>query len=52
MKTACFTGHRPRDLRGYVGHEAYEPSGEIIAAVADTVDIKRIIKPVYNFKAH
>lgn len=25
MKTACFTGHRPRDLRGYVGHEAYEP---------------------------
>lgn len=25
MKTACFTGHRPRGLRGYVGHEAYEP---------------------------
>lgn len=31
---------------------AYKPSGEIIAAVADTMDIKRIIKPVYNFKAH
>lgn len=21
MKTACFTGHRPRGLRGYAGHE-------------------------------
>lgn len=31
---------------------AYKPSAEIIAAVADTVDIDRIIRPVYNFKAH
>lgn len=31
---------------------AYKPSDEIIQAVADTVDIEKIIKPVYNYKAH
>ncbi len=30
---------------------AYKPSEEIISLVADTVDIEKIIKPVYNFKA-
>ena len=31
---------------------AYKPAQEIIDAVAETVDIIKIIKPVYNFKAH
>ncbi len=30
---------------------AYKPSEEIIRLVQDTVDIERIVKPVYNFKA-
>lgn len=30
---------------------AYKPMDEIIANIKDTVDIVRIIKPVYNFKA-
>lgn len=30
---------------------AYKPSEEIIELVQDTVDIEKIIKPVYNFKA-
>ena len=30
---------------------AYKPADEIIDAVNDTVDIKCIIKPIYNFKA-
>jgi tRNA-splicing ligase RtcB len=30
---------------------AYKPMEEIIANVQDTVEIERIIKPVYNFKA-
>ena len=30
---------------------AYKPSEEIIRLVRDTVEIERIIKPVYNFKA-
>lgn len=30
---------------------AYKPSREIIELVKDTVDIEKIIKPVYNFKA-
>lgn len=30
---------------------AYKPSREIIELVSDTVDIERIIKPIYNFKA-
>lgn len=30
---------------------AYKPMEEIIALIAPTVDIERIIKPVYNFKA-
>lgn len=30
---------------------AYKPSEEIISLVKDTVDIEKIIKPVYNFKA-
>lgn len=31
---------------------AYKPLEEIKAAIADTVDIERIIKPIYNFKAN
>lgn len=30
---------------------AYKPSEEIISLVEDTVDIEKIIKPVYNYKA-
>jgi len=30
---------------------AYKPMDEIIANIADTVEIMKIIKPVYNFKA-
>lgn len=30
---------------------AYKPSDEIISLVKDTVDIVKIIKPIYNFKA-
>lgn len=30
---------------------AYKPSEEIIALVQDTVEIEKIIKPIYNFKA-
>ena len=29
----------------------YKPLEEIVANIADTVDILRIIKPIYNFKA-
>ncbi|MBO5224118.1 MAG: RtcB family protein [Clostridia bacterium] len=31
--------------------QAYKPMGEIIANLAPTADIERVIKPVYNFKA-
>lgn len=31
--------------------QAYKPMDEIIRAVADTVEIEDIIKPIYNFKA-
>lgn len=31
--------------------QAYKPMDEIIKAVADTVEIEDIIKPIYNFKA-
>ena len=30
---------------------AYKPMGEIIECIKDTVDIIKIIKPIYNFKA-
>ena len=30
---------------------AYKPADEIISAIADTVEIERIIKPLYNYKA-
>lgn len=30
---------------------AYKPMEEIIANIADTVEVVKIIKPVYNFKA-
>lgn len=30
---------------------AYKPSEEIISLVQDTVDIEKIIKPIYNYKA-
>jgi RNA-splicing ligase RtcB len=30
---------------------AYKPMDEIVANIADTVDIVDIIKPIYNFKA-
>lgn len=29
----------------------YKPMGEIVENIKDTVDIERIIKPIYNFKA-
>ncbi|MCD8206764.1 MAG: RtcB family protein, partial [Bacteroidales bacterium] len=29
----------------------YKPMGEIISCIGDTVDIERIIKPLFNFKA-
>lgn len=29
---------------------AYKPSGEIVSKIEDTVDIEKILKPVYNFK--
>lgn len=31
--------------------QAYKPMNEIIRAIADTVEIEDIIKPIYNFKA-
>ena len=31
--------------------QAYKPMDEIIRAIADTVEIVDIIKPIYNFKA-
>ena len=31
--------------------EAYKPMQSIIDAIHDTVDIVKIIKPIYNFKA-
>lgn len=31
--------------------EAYKPMQEIVANIGDTVDIIKIIKPIYNFKA-
>ena len=31
---------------------AYKESQEIIDAIADTVNIDMIVKPIYNFKAH
>lgn len=30
---------------------AYKPMDEIVSNIADTVEIKKILKPVYNFKA-
>ena len=30
---------------------AYKPSQEIIDSIEDTVEIQKIIKPVYNFKS-
>ena len=30
---------------------AYKPMDEIISNIGDTVDILKVIKPVYNFKA-
>ena len=30
---------------------AYKPMDEIVANIAPTVDIERVIKPIYNFKA-
>lgn len=30
---------------------AYKPMDEIIANIQDSVEIQKIIKPVYNFKA-
>ena len=30
---------------------AYKPMDEIISNIGDTVDIIKIIKPLYNFKA-
>lgn len=29
----------------------YKPKDEIIANIADTVDVVNIIKPIFNFKA-
>lgn len=31
--------------------QAYKPMGEIVECIAETVTIKKILKPVYNFKA-
>ena len=31
---------------------AYKPSDEIIDLVKDTVTIREVLKPIYNFKAH
>ncbi|MFR3344678.1 MAG: RtcB family protein [Anaerobutyricum sp.] len=31
---------------------AYKPMEEIMGNIKDTVDIVKVIKPVYNFKAH
>lgn len=31
---------------------AYKPMQEIMDNIADTVEIIKIIKPIYNFKAH
>ena len=30
---------------------AYKPSEEIVSKIEDTVDIEKILKPVYNFKS-
>lgn len=32
--------------------DAYKPMIEIMSTIADTVEIKSILKPLYNFKAH
>ena len=32
--------------------QAYKPIEEIINNITDTVDIKKIIKPIYNFKSN
>ena len=31
--------------------QAYKPMQSIIDAIGDTVEIEKIIKPIYNFKA-
>ena len=31
--------------------DAYKPSEQIIEAIKDTVEIEKIIKPIYNYKA-
>ena len=31
---------------------AYKPMDEIVSNIGDTVDILKVIKPVYNFKAN
>lgn len=31
--------------------EVYKPINDIISNISDTVEIKTIIKPIYNFKA-
>lgn len=31
---------------------AYKPMAEIVANIKDTVDIVKVIKPIYNYKAH
>jgi RNA-splicing ligase RtcB len=31
---------------------AYKPMDEIIKNIGDTVEIKKVIKPIYNFKAN
>lgn len=32
--------------------QAYKPIDEIVGAISDTVEIEKIIKPIYNFKAN
>ena len=32
-------------------HFAYKPMDEIVSLISSTVDIVKVIKPVYNFKA-
>ena len=31
---------------------AYKPIESIIENIQDTVEVKEVIKPIYNFKAH
>ena len=31
--------------------QAYKPMSEIISLIGDTVEVREIIKPIYNFKA-